>query len=212
MEGNILESAGWTSGVLRICDWISKFAYINLLWIFFTLIGFIIFGIAPSTVALFSIVRKWIMGEHNISIFSSFWNVYKSEFKKANILWGTLLCIIGFMYIDLVLINSMQGILHYIFLTCFVIMTFIFSIVLIYIFPVYVHLEGSILQYYKSAILLGTSFPFRTFTMILAVVTGILIGLIFPGVALLFFGSGVAFVLMYLSYSIFASMNLSTNS
>ncbi|WP_158638601.1 YesL family protein [Metabacillus litoralis] len=207
-----MESAGWTSGVLRICDWISKFAYINLLWIFFTLIGFIIFGIAPSTVALFSIVRKWIMGEHNISIFSSFWNVYKSEFKKANILWGTLLCIIGFMYIDLVLINSMQGILHYIFLTCFVIMTFIFSIVLIYIFPVYVHLEGSILQYYKSAILLGTSFPFRTFTMILAVVTGILIGLIFPGVALLFFGSGVAFVLMYLSYSIFASMNLSTNS
>jgi len=206
-----MESTGWTGGLYRICDWISKFAYVNLLWMFFTLVGLIIFGIAPSTVALFTIIRKWIMGEHHIKIFSSFWEVYKREFKKANILWSSLVVVLLFMYIDLVLIQAMQGVLHYFFLTCFVIMSIILSIILLYIFPVYVHFEGTILHYYKSSILLGTSFPFRTFMMVLAVGTSIFIGLLFPGVAILFFGSGIAFALMYFSYSIFAKMNPSVD-
>ncbi|MGQ4666094.1 YesL family protein [Metabacillus halosaccharovorans] len=202
-----METTGWTGGIYRICDWISKLAYVNLLWIFFTLAGLILFGIAPSTVALFTIIRKWMMGEHNISIFSSFWNVYKREFKKANILLGSLLVVLAFMYIDLVLIQAMQGLLHYIFLTCFVIMSIILTIIFLYIFPVYVHFEGSILHYYKSSILLGTSFPLRTFMMVLAVGTGLFISLLFPGVALLFLGSGIAFALTYFSYSIFPKMS-----
>ncbi|MCM3440483.1 MULTISPECIES: YesL family protein [Bacillaceae] len=202
-----METSGWTGGIYRICDWISKLAYVNLLWMFFTLAGLILFGIAPSTVALFTIIRKWMMGEHNISIFSSFWDVYKREFKKANILLGSLLVVIAFMYIDLVLIQAMQGLLHYIFLTCFVIMSIILTIIFLYIFPVYVHFEGSILHYYKSSILLGTSFPLRTFMMVLAVGTGLFISLLFPGVAFLFLGSGIAFALTYFSYSIFPKMS-----
>ncbi|WP_226529639.1 YesL family protein [Metabacillus niabensis] len=206
-----METSGWTGGIYRICDWISKLAYINLLWMFFTLAGLILFGIAPSTVALFTIIRKWMMGEHNISIFSSFWNVYKREFKKANILMGTLLVVLAFMYIDLVLIQAMQGLLHFVFLTCFVIMSMILLVIFLYIFPVYVHFEGSILHYYKSSILLGTSFPLRTFMMVLAVGTGLFISLLFPGVAVLFLGSGIAFALTYFSYSIFPKMSPSVD-
>lgn len=202
-----METNGWMGGLYKGCDWIAKLAYINLLWVFFSLIGFIILGIAPSTVALFSIVRKWIMGENNIAIFSSFWSIYKREFKKANILSFSLLFIVLFMYIDWVLISSMQGLLHYFLLACFIIISIVFTVVLIYIFPVYVHFEGTILHYFKSAFLLGTSFPIRTFMMILAVGTGLLISLLFPGIAILFFGSGLSFVLMYFSHSIFKSIN-----
>ncbi|WP_299092412.1 DUF624 domain-containing protein [uncultured Metabacillus sp.] len=201
-----MESNGWTGGLFRICEWVTRLAYINLLWVFFTFVGFIIFGLAPSTVALFSIVRKWIMGEKDISIFSSFWSIYKRELKKANKLWFSLVIIFFFMYIDWVLINSMSGFLHYFLLACFILIALLLTVVLIFIFPVYVHFEGTILHYYKSALLLGTSFPFRTILMGIAIGTCILVGLLFPGVAILSFGSGLSFVLMYVSYSIFTTI------
>lgn len=202
-----MESNSWMGGLIRICEWITRLAYLNLLWIFFSIVGLIIFGVGPSTVSLFSIIRKWIMGESNISIFPSFWLIYKRELKKANLLWFSFLFIFLIMYVDWVLINSMTGILHNILLGIFVIIALLLAVVLIYIFPVYVHFEGTILHYYKSAFLLGTSFPFRTMIMGIALGTGFLISLLLPGVAILFFGSGLSFVLMYVSYSIFTNMN-----
>lgn len=207
-----MESNGLMGGIFKVCDWISKLAYVNLLWVIFTLMGFFLFGVAPSTVALFSIVRKWIMGENNIPVFSMFWSIYKREFKKSNLLSLSLVIIIFFMYVDWVVISSMQGVLHHIFLTIFIIISIIFTVILVYIFPVYVHFEGSILHYFKSAILIGTSFPIRTLMMGLAVGTGILICLLFPGVGVLFFGSGLSFTLMYFSYSIFKNMSSNINS
>ncbi|MBD8068648.1 YesL family protein [Bacillus sp. PS06] len=206
-----METTGLTGGLFRIFDWISKLAYINLLWMFFTLVGFIVIGIAPSTVAMFSIVRKLVMGESDLPIFSTFWSIYKREFKKSNLLSFSLIFILGIMYVDWVLIHAMSGMLHYILLVCFIIISILLSVVLIYIFPVYVHFEGSIFHYYKSAILLGSSFPIRTIIMALAIATGILISIMFPGVALLFFGSGLSFVLMYFSYSIFATIKPKAN-
>lgn len=198
-----MESSSWMGGLLRVCDWISKLAYLNLLWLGFTVLGFVIFGFAPATVAMFTILRKWIMGESYLSIFSLFWSVYKSEFKKANILWSCLLVSVLFMYVDWVLIHSMQGILHYMLLIFFVIAFIFILMITMYIFPVYVHFEGSVLHYFKSAILLGASFPGRTFLMMLSVGTGSLVSILFPGVGLLFCGSGISFALMYFSFSIF---------
>ncbi|BDG36084.1 DUF624 domain-containing protein [Saccharococcus caldoxylosilyticus] len=45
----------------RVCEWITRLACINILWMLFTLAGLIVFGIAPATVALFTIVRKWLV-------------------------------------------------------------------------------------------------------------------------------------------------------
>ncbi|MFD2215745.1 YesL family protein [Metabacillus endolithicus] len=207
-----MESSSWMGGLLRVCDWISKLAYLNLLWLGFTVVGFGVLGFAPATVAMFTILRKWIMGESSIAIFPLFLSVYKSEFKKANILWSCLLVSVLFMYVDLVLINSMQGILHYMFLSFFVIAFILMLIITVYIFPVYVHFEGSILHYFKSAILLGASFPGRTILMMLSIGTGILISILFPGVGLLFFGSGISFALMYFSFSIFMTKLENTKS
>jgi uncharacterized membrane protein YesL len=206
-----MQSHGLTGGFFRICEWITKLAYVNLLWVFFTFVGLVILGLAPSTVAMFSIVRKWIMGESDISIFSSFWSIYKRELKKSNLLWFSLLFIFVFMYVDWVLINAMSGILYYLLLSCFIIIAILLTVVLIYIFPVYVHFEGSILHYYKSAILIGTTFPFRTIIMGITVGAGILLSLFFPGVGLVFFGSGLSFILMYISFTIFKTMNPSVN-
>lgn len=201
-----MQTSGLMGGLFRVCEWITKFAYVNVLWVAFTLVGFIVFGFAPSTIALFSIVRKWILGESEFSILSTFWSIYKREFRKANLLWLLFMTVFTLMYIDWVLINSMQGTFYYFMLGCFIICAMLLTVVLIYIFPVYVHFEGSIFHYLKSALLLGASFPFRTFVMIISVVTCVFLGLLFPGVGILFLGSGISFALMYLSYSLFTSV------
>ncbi|KPC99769.1 hypothetical protein LR69_02005 [Geobacillus sp. BCO2] len=69
----------------RACEWITRLAYINLLWLVFTVFGLVILGIAPATVALFTIVRKWLLfHDHDVPVLKTFVRTYKGEFWRAN--------------------------------------------------------------------------------------------------------------------------------
>ena len=46
--------------------------------------GGVVFGVMPSTVATFSILRKWVQGNFDMPIFKTFKNVYKKEFINSN--------------------------------------------------------------------------------------------------------------------------------
>lgn len=85
---------GIMGGFYRISEWIMRFAYVNILWIAFTLIGLVFLGFFPATASLFAVVRKWIQGNNEVPIFSFFWTNYKSSFLKSNIL-GISIVIIG---------------------------------------------------------------------------------------------------------------------
>ncbi|WP_084028990.1 YesL family protein [Bacillus sp. J33] len=61
-----------------------RLVYLNLLWIAFSLLGIVLFGFFPATAAMFSVVRKWIMGETDVRVFKEFWQTYRKEFWKAN--------------------------------------------------------------------------------------------------------------------------------
>ncbi|PAD69736.1 hypothetical protein CHH83_06835 [Bacillus sp. 7586-K] len=198
---------GWMSGFNRICEWIARLAYVNVLWLCFTILGLFICGIGPATVSLFSIIRKWLQKEADFPIFKTFWLSFKKEFVKANLLFFSLLFITIILYVDWVLIQSMTGILHYLFLMVFAIVAFLFSVIVLYIFPVYVQFEGDIFHYYKSAILVGISHPIRTCMIGLAGITNILICLILPGAAIVFGCSGLSYFVMYISYSIFSQVS-----
>ncbi|MFC4402738.1 YesL family protein [Gracilibacillus xinjiangensis] len=64
-------------------EWISRFAYVNLLWIGFSLLGLVVFGFFPATAAMFALVRQWIMGNIDKPVFSSIWVTIKKNFSKA---------------------------------------------------------------------------------------------------------------------------------
>lgn len=61
-----------------------ELAYINVLWILFSSIGLIIFGIFPATAAMFSVVGKLIKNEESIKIFPAYWTSFRSYFLQAN--------------------------------------------------------------------------------------------------------------------------------
>ena len=59
-------------------------AYANALWVLFSLLGLIVLGIAPATVALFSITKDWAKKDWDQPVFQTFWQTYKTEFFRAN--------------------------------------------------------------------------------------------------------------------------------
>src|SRR5690625_4815944 len=144
---------GFFGGFYRFGEVIFLLLYVNVLWVLFTLLGGIVLGFGPSTVAMFSVFRKWSMGESDIPVFTTFWKTYREEFLRANAL-GWVLAIIGLMlYVNLNYIELentwFSAIIHY----AILIAALIYSIMLIFIFPLYFHYESRFITYFKNSIL-----------------------------------------------------------
>src|SRR5699024_6009992 len=64
-----------------IATWVFNVAYLNLLWILFSIIGLVFFGLFPVTAAMFAIVRKWvILDVRDFYIFTIFLFFYLYDF------------------------------------------------------------------------------------------------------------------------------------
>lgn len=198
-----MDTTGMTGKLYQACQWISRLAYLNLLWLIFISVGLVIFGVAPSTVAMFTIIRKWIQGEREMPIFSTFIEIFKREFWTSNRLGVVLMSSGIVIWFDWQIIGAVQGTLYSILAGCLIGVTLLFMVVLIYIFPVYVHYENKTFQYVKVAFLLGISYPLYSFIMLLAVITGVVVSMFFNGLGLLFLGSGISYILMYTSNLLF---------
>jgi uncharacterized membrane protein YesL len=201
-----MESTDWMGKLLGICQWITRLAYINLLWLLFMILGLFVLGAAPATVAMFTLIRKWIMGESDLPVFTTYWETYKKEFWKANSLGFILAGISIILYLDWRLISSLQGSLYPILMGCLIGVVFLFLVITLFIFPVYVQYEYKTLQYIKTAFLLGISYPLYTMVMISAAICVSAISIFFNGVGLLFFGSGLSLALMYISNLLFVKI------
>lgn len=193
----------YAGGIYKISVWIMRFAYVNLLWITFTLLGLIVSGFFPATVAMFSIERKWMKGEGDFPIFQTFWKEYKQEFLNANIL-GFFLSLFGFLlFINYRLFAGTEGIITNLLSILFIVICFVYFIVLIYVFPVYVHYKVNNLDKIKNALLVGLFSPLMTLMIGLSVFSFYYIGAVIPGVIPVFTGSGLSFAVMWFSYCAF---------
>ncbi|MRH41928.1 DUF624 domain-containing protein [Aquibacillus halophilus] len=194
---------GYQGGLFKLFEWISKFAYVNVLWMAFSFIGLIIFGFFPATIAMFTIVRKWIMGDTDISIFKQFWSIYKQEFIKSNLLGLLLILVAGIIYVNLIYIEANTG--NLLVLTHIPLYLFMFAFILtvIYLFPVYVHYDVKFFQMFKNSFLIMIINPIYTLMMILGII-GTYYGLsLVPGLIFFFGGSALTYIIMWPSYQAF---------
>src|SRR5699024_2837927 len=89
----------------------------------------------------------------------TFWNAYRSEFIKANIV-GYVFVIIGWiMYVDLKFFQNNPGIpfliLSYLFTAAFI----IYLVMWLFLFPVFVHYNLKTLQYVKQTFVIVMARP-----------------------------------------------------
>ncbi|WP_077328947.1 YesL family protein [Virgibacillus siamensis] len=160
-------SQGWKSALERFAEWFSRLAYINMLWIGFTLAGLILFGFVPATVAMFAVVRKWRNNKLHDSVFKTFWGIYRQEFATSNIA-GIVMMIIGYiLYIDLFVLNLDNSLSMQIVQLLLYIIAGMYLMVVVFFFPVYVHFKMKWYQYIKMGALMIFAAPFQAILMLI---------------------------------------------
>jgi len=190
-------------GFYKISEWIMNFAYLNILWIAFTLLGLVLFGFFPATVSLFAIVRKWIQGKRDFNVSKCFWNSFKKEFLKSNLLGLILLFIGGILYTDFLFVRGNEvHFVHYTYYPLLVVIA-IFILALLYVFPIYVHFETKLLHILKNSVLLMIMSPLITIMMVTFILILYHILRFIPGITPLFSVSLLAYIIMWSSNFVF---------
>lgn len=187
---------GFALGYYKIAVHVTRLAYLNLLWVVFTLVGLIIFGIMPATAAMFSVTRKWVLGEPDIPIFETFWKTYRKEFVKTNVFGIFFMISIYLLIIEFNILFSQPSMVYKIASFGVVAIFILYAIVLTFFFPIYVHFNLKATDYIKWPFIIGMVHPILTVVMIVG--TGILfyaVYTIIPGLLFFFGGSVAAYIL-----------------
>lgn len=177
--------------------------YVNFLWICFTLFGLVIFGIGPSTIAMFAVFRKWSMGESDLPVFKTFWESFRKDFLKANVLGIILLALGSMLYVNLNFLELQGEWISIISRYVILIAAVIYMIMLIYIFPLYVHYENRFFVYFKNSILVAIYHPIRTIYAIAALLTLYYLFYVLPVFIFLIGPSLTSMVIMWIVYRTF---------
>lgn len=150
-----MKQEGLLGKIYQGLDLFTKIAYINLLWLIFTILGLGIFGVTPASVALLAVVRQWLMKDMDIPIFKEFFHTYKKEFIHSNIFGLIFIVALAILYSNFVYIFQESGVLQIILTIGLIINGIIFLIMIIYFFPVYVHYHLKFHEYFKHSFLMG---------------------------------------------------------
>ncbi|WP_078382470.1 YesL family protein [Sutcliffiella halmapala] len=179
-----------SSRIYQLCEWILRLAYLNLLWILFSIAGLIIFGVFPATTAAFTVARRWVNGESDMPLFRTFVDSYKKEFWKSQVLGLFLLVIGSALYMYVGILDAQPSIIFTVLKYLIIVVFFVYVIVLVYIFPVFVHYKLTIYEYIKSTIFLALLNPITTIVSLIGVIMMTFILLKFQGLMLFFSISG----------------------
>lgn len=192
-----------TSAIYTILEWITKFAYVNLLWIIFTLAGGVILGFYPATIAMFAMVRDWLRGKSDLPVLKTFWLYYKRDFLKSNKMGLVINILFAFIIIDIYYIQvNISEALSWTYIPLFAFMLFV-VLFLFYIFPSFVHYDLKVVSLMKNALLIMIINPIHSFFMIVCIVSAFFIIQAIPALFFIFGAVTYAFITTWLSLHAF---------
>lgn len=225
-----MEFKGAMGGIYRITEWITRFAYSNILWLicsspfFFFLVTRLLvtganeslqmnwamgivapFTLFPATAALFAVVRKWVMGDTDVKIFSLFFRSYKENYKQSMIggIFYVLLLVI--MMVDYTVYMTQFKNMQIIGIVMLILLIVLF-ISLFNFFSMIVHYHMSIRQILKNAVLITIIRPFRVIATVLGSAVVLFIGSKYPALIFFFGGSLIAYWAFFNFYATFTKM------
>ncbi|WP_052098352.1 YesL family protein [Paenibacillus stellifer] len=228
-----MEFKGAMGGLYRLTEWISRIAFSNVLWvlcsspfIFFLVMKLILmasgqggadeqitmnwaialsapFTVFPATSALFTVVRKWVMGNTDVGTFKTFFSGYKENYKKS--MGGGVIYTLMFvvMYVDVtVYMNRMPNfrIVGILMLVLMIIMT----ISMFNFFSIVVHYQMAFKQVMINSILLTIARPIRVFSTLIGAVVLAFIGTKYPA---LFFVGIPSLIALFAFFNFYATYN-----
>ncbi|MBO0600731.1 DUF624 domain-containing protein [Sporosarcina sp. E16_3] len=194
----------------RIAHRMIALAYINGIWILFSLVGLIAFGIFPATTAMFAVVRKLIKDEEHFKIFPTFWTLFRTDFLTANGFGLVFLIVAYFFYFDFYFLQMNSGKFQFLFpVLIFVLISSILT--LLFFFPVYAHFNLSFFQYIKQSFLIAITSPIEVIAIGASAGFIYMSAIVFPGIIPLFTGSVFSYLATLISFRAFARIEKRKN-
>jgi len=190
-----------------VLQWITRLATINILWFIFSLRGFLVGGIFPATVAVLGVSRKLIMADTEVKIMSAFKQIYRQEFKNANILGWLLSVIGGLLYLNFKVIAESSGEILFVIPFAFYLVIFFYVIVILWTFPLLAHYQASWKQHIKNALIIGLTRIHYTIASGLVVLAVFYFSLDYPGLIPFFSISVASIGSMWFSMRIFGKID-----
>ncbi|WP_284140522.1 MULTISPECIES: DUF624 domain-containing protein [unclassified Virgibacillus] len=198
----------FSSTLYRMMEWISRFAYLNLLWILFSLLGLVVFGLFPATIAVFAIMRDWLRGSTDSPVFQSFWKYVKADFVKSNLMGLFVVAIVLLIRIDLYFIQmNIDENVTWMNIPLFAFIV-LFLLFLFYLFPSFVHFDLNIFKLIKNAFLIMLISPIHSFLIILSIGSIFFLFKLIPALAFIFGSSIYAFITTWLCLDAFRRIQI----
>ncbi|GAA0369788.1 YesL family protein [Bacillus horti] len=161
-----MDGSGLSGRLYRLCEWIMRLAFLNLIWILFTLMGLVAFTIFPATAALFGITRKWVRGEEDFPIFQTYKALFRQEFWSAQALGYAFLLAGVVLYVDYLIFSTGTTTLFIALKYVTVLLIFFYLSICLFVFPVLVHYDMKLMQSFKTAFFLGVLHPGQSIFML----------------------------------------------
>ncbi|MFC5405696.1 YesL family protein [Cohnella soli] len=224
-----MEMRGMMGGFYKLSEWIMRLSVTNVLWLvtsipfwFLLLTGLLgsetadqlkasiitlavvaPFTLFPSTSAMFSLARKWVLGDTDVPLFKTFFRSYKQNYVQAMIGGVFYALLFAIMIIDFqVYLKQMNGfaIIAYLFIALMVLLL----VSLLHFFSLLSHFHMKTVQLLKNALILTIGRPIRSFMMAIGTVAIMFVsmpkqlgGMNFTFLIPFFFGSVIAIYTYY---------------
>lgn len=152
----------YDSKFFRILEVVTAFFQLNILWLLFCLPVITIF---PATVAMYCVVRQWILHK-DFSVIRPFWRFFKENFKQSfglGLIWIVLSSLI---VVDFLFMRNL-GSFQYIMLPVLSLMGILILFISIFIFPTIAHFNLNWLNAIKNSLFFSIRYLFTTLVAIL---------------------------------------------
>lgn len=223
-----MEMNGFMGGLYRITEWIMRFSVTNVLWVlcsapfFFFGVNLLVaenteqlksviylmaavapFTLFPATTAMFTVVRKWIMGQEDAPLLRTFFRGFKDNYVQS-LLGGLLYTILYAVMIMNFQFYSGQSNLSGILAIMFLVFMVVLSISAFHFFSLTAHMYMSTIQIIKNSVLITIGRPITS--IMIALSAGVVLYISFyqfPFLIPFFMGSLIAYMSFWHFYRVY---------
>ncbi|MBO0993142.1 YesL family protein [Bacillus sp. SD088] len=190
-------SSGTMEGISNLFEWIAKLAYLNLLWILFSVVGLGVLGVGPATVSVFTIIRQWLHSDRDFSIWKTFIETYRQEFWRANGLTLLIAPVCLFVFVDFAVIRTLPTsfLIDFIVFPAVIILSLITIVAISYLFATYVHFNVPFWVKVKYALLIAGLYPLSGLLILVGLFIFAIIAFIIPAIIPFYAVSVPAFII-----------------
>lgn len=208
------ESHHSTSMIMKVLDWVVTLAYLNLLWIGFSLIGLIVFGIGPATITVYALIRKKLRQGDLAHIFTLFRKEFRKQLNPGNVYFPIVMGIGIFLYVDMQIISVLpqSSIIQLVVIPALLILTALAIVVATFTIGYYIENEESVFKSFQQGFWVTLISPVSALVILHALLLQFLILTYIPAFILFFSMSLYAFMTEWIMNKAFNRIKIKKKS